>query len=130
MFSFDKKQVTISLKYLGGHPELPKQRTLTAYRIDNLICFKEVLRPVIPVEAIKKVSLITVPRTRTTAHRVGFDPDKDKKTRNVLVVTVDYNGVDVHMLFTGSNMTAKYAQFMGLFKGHYKEYVRSESSSS
>lgn len=132
MFSFDKKQVTVLLKYLGGHPEIPKQKKLTAYRINDDIRFKEVLRPVIPVRSIKKISLRKLaacpdtPKVFTT--NTGFKAHN--KSRNALVVTVDYNGLDVHMLFTGDNITAKYAQFMGLLKGNYKEYLQSEISSS
>ena len=131
MFSFDKKQVSISLKYLGGHPELPKQRTLTAFRNDNIIQFKEVNRPVLPVQSIKKITLSNFgPGTPMMSSQTGFTPDQEKKSKKVLVITVDYNGLNVHMLFTGENMTAKYAQFMGLLKGNYKEYVHSETCSS
>ena len=131
MFSFNKKEVSISLKYLGGHPELPKQRTLTAFRNDNVIQFKEVIRPVLTVQSIKKVTLSNFgPGTPLTTSRTGFTPDNVRKSKKVLVITVDYNGLDVHMLFTGDNMTAKYAQFMGLLKGNYKEYVHSETYSS
>ncbi|HBX22796.1 MAG TPA: hypothetical protein DEF34_04030 [Desulfotomaculum sp.] len=131
MFSFDKKQVSISLKYLGGHPELPKQRTLTAFRNDNFIQFKEVIRPVLAVQSIKKIILSNFgPGTPMATSRTGFTPDNERRSKKVLVITVDYNGLDVHMLFTGDNMTAKYAQFMGLLKGNYKEYVHSETSSS
>jgi len=127
MFSFDKKQVTISLKYLGGHPELPKQRTLTAFRSDDVIRFKEVIRPVLPVQSIKKITLSNFdPGTPAALSKRNFNPEKQRK---VLVVTLDYNGLTVHMLFTGENMTAKYAQFMGLLRGNYKEYVHSETSS-
>ncbi len=127
MFSFDKKQVTISLKYLGGHPELPKQRTLTVFRSDDDIRFKEVVRPVLPVQSIKKITLSNFSQSTPTAlPKKNFNSEKQKK---VLVVTLDYHGLTVHMLFTGENMTAKYAQFMGLLRGNYKEYVRSETIS-
>ncbi len=123
MFFLDKKHVTISLKYLGGHPELPKQKNLTAYRNGDCICFKEVTRPAIPISSIKKITLRNVRRTANNSTPALL---RDEKFRNVLDVVLNYNGLEIHMLFSGDNVTSKYAQFLGLLKGSYKEYEKSE----
>lgn len=142
MFFFDKKQVTISLKYLGGHPEMPKQRILTVFKGSGTIQFKEINHPVIPVQTIKKITLckaengpgapgsFSTGRTPAPGAREIKAMPCGKNINNVLVVTLDYNGLDVYMYFTGSHITAKYAQFMGLLKGNYKEYLQSENCSS
>lgn len=126
MFFLDKKLVTISLKYLGGHPELTKPRNLTAYRKGDCICFKEITRPVIPISSIKKITLRNVSRTTNSLTPALFEQKRDKKFKNVLDIVLDYNGLEIHMLFSGNNVTSKYAQFLGLLKGSYKEYEKSE----
>lgn len=39
-----------------------------------------------------------------------------KKDDSLLVVTVDYHGMDIELIFGGDNVTSKYSQFMGLLR--------------
>ncbi len=132
-----KRQLTtLNLTYLGGHPDLPnkiavgigtEQEYLVLY---NGPTFKPVLK--VPKSSIKKVEL-----QRESSRSVGKAAagvivggvltggigavagaalGGRKKDDSLLVVTIDYNGMDIEMIFSGDNVAGKYSQFMGLLK--------------
>lgn len=128
-----KKQASgVMLKYLGGHPELDQQLSVTVIREGDHITFLGLNKPMVPVESIKKVELQKASKRslgKAAAGAVvggvltggigavaGAAIGGRKKDDSLLVVTVDYNGMEIEMVFAGDNVAGKYSQFMGLLK--------------
>jgi len=128
-----KKQLSgVQLKYLGGHPEYPYQGNITVIKEGNCITFLGINRPTIPVSSIKNVSLqkgssrsigkaaagaiVGGVLTGGIGAVAGAALGGRKKDDSLLVVTVDYHGMDIELIFGGDNVTSKYSQFMGLLR--------------
>lgn len=128
-----KKQLSgVQLKYLGGHPEYPYQGNITVIKEGNCITFLGINSPMIPVSSIKNVSLqkgssrsigkaaagaiVGGVLTGGIGAVAGAALGGRKKDDSMLVVTVDYHGMDIELIFGGDNVTSKYSQFMGLLR--------------
>jgi len=128
-----KKQLSgVQLKYFGGHPEFPQQGSVTVVKEGGCITFLGINKPMIPVNSIKSVSLQKASSrsagkaaagaivggvlTGGIGAVAGAALGGRKKDDSLLVVAVDYNGMDIEMLFGGDNVSSKYSQFMGLLK--------------
>lgn len=129
-----KKQLSgVPLTYLGGHPDASFQGKVTVIREGNDLKFLGFdKKPIIPIESIKKVELQKASKRslgKAAAGAVvggvltggigavaGAAIGGRKKDDSLLVVTVDYNGMEIEMVFAGDNVAGKYSQFMGLLK--------------
>lgn len=130
-----KKQLSgVQLKYAGGHPEAALQGNVTVARDgDCLRFFGGIMRPPnIPVSSIKRVELDKASKrsagkaaagaiiggvlTGGIGLLAGAAVGGRKKDDSIIVMTIDYNGMDVDMIFTGDNVAMKYSRFMSLLK--------------
>lgn len=128
-----KKQLSgVPLTYLGGHPDATFKGKVTVIREGDYITFLGIEKPILPVNSIKNVSLqkessrsigkaaagaiVGGVLTGGIGAVAGAALGGRKKDDSLLVATVDYNGMDVEMIFSGDNVSSKYSQFMGLLK--------------
>ena len=128
-----KKQLSgVQLKYLGGHPDADFIGNVSVIREGDCITFFSFNRPMIPVSSIKNVSLqkgssrsigkaaagaiVGGVLTGGIGAVAGAALGGRKKDDSMLVVTVDYHGMDIELIFGGDNVTSKYSQFMGLLR--------------
>lgn len=128
-----KKQLGgVQVKYIGGHPDAPFHGNVTVIREEDYITFLALEKPKIPISSIKKVELEKASKrsagkaaagaiiggalTGGVGLIAGAAIGGRKRDDSILVVTVDYNGMEVEMVFGGDNITGKYNQFMGLLR--------------
>lgn len=130
-----KKQLSgvMGLNYLGGHPDLPRQmNNITVIREKDYITILGINKPIVPISTIKKVELQKASKrsvgkaaagaivggvlTGGIGAVAGAALGGRKKDDSLLVVTVEYNGMDIEMVFAGDNISSKYGRFMGLLK--------------